>query len=83
MAKKTKETREGSGKTITKAIAARWTKDSDSVDLAAFQQLDEDAAKLLATRDLPPLNGTASRERIWGWSKPREATNATRKEGTG
>jgi len=33
--------------------------------------------------DLPPLNGTASRERIWGWSKPREATNATRKEGTG
>jgi type II secretory pathway pseudopilin PulG len=24
--------------------------------------------------DLPPLNGTASRERIWGWSKPREAT---------
>jgi hypothetical protein len=33
--------------------------------------------------DLPPLNGTASRERIWGWSKPREAINATRKEGTG
>jgi len=33
--------------------------------------------------DLPPLNGTTSRERIWGWSKPREATNATRKEGTG
>ncbi len=33
--------------------------------------------------DLPPFNGTASRERIWGWSKPREATNATRKEGTG
>ena len=33
--------------------------------------------------DLPPLNGTAPRERIWGWSKPREATNATRKEGTG
>ena len=33
--------------------------------------------------DLSPLNGTASRERIWGWSKPREATNATRKEGTG
>ena len=33
--------------------------------------------------DLPPLNSTASRERIWGWSKPREATNATRKEGTG
>ena len=33
--------------------------------------------------DLPPLNGTTSRERIWGWCKPREATNATRKEGTG
>ena len=33
--------------------------------------------------DLPPLNSTTSRERIWGWSKPREATNATRKEGTG
>ena len=33
--------------------------------------------------DLPPLNSTASRERIWGRSKPREATNATRKEGTG
>ena len=33
--------------------------------------------------DLPPLNGTASRETIWGWSKPREATNATRKDGTG
>jgi len=33
--------------------------------------------------DLPPLNGTASRERIWGWSKTREATNATRQEGTG
>jgi hypothetical protein len=33
--------------------------------------------------DLPPLNSAASRERIWGWSKPREATNATRKEGTG
>jgi hypothetical protein len=33
--------------------------------------------------DLPPLNGTTSRERIWEWSKPREATNATRKEGTG
>ena len=33
--------------------------------------------------DLPPLNSTISRERIWGWSKPREATNATRKEGTG
>ena len=33
--------------------------------------------------DLPPLNGTASRETIWGWSEPREATNATRKEGTG
>jgi hypothetical protein len=33
--------------------------------------------------DLPPLNGTTPRERIWGWSKPREATNATRKEGTG
>ena len=37
----------------------------------------------LLVADLPPLNGTASRERIWGWSKPREATNATRKEGTG
>ena len=36
-----------------------------------------------AAGDLPPLNGTASRERIWGCSKPREATNATRKEGTG
>ena len=34
------------------------------------------------TFDLPPLNSTTSRERIWGWSKPREATNATRKEGT-
>ena len=44
-------------------------------DLAPFVQ------RLIA--DLPPLNGTASRERIWGWSKPREATNATRKEGTG
>jgi len=33
--------------------------------------------------DLPPLNSTTSRERIWGWSKPREATNATRKEGIG
>ena len=33
--------------------------------------------------DLPPLNSTTSRERIWEWSKPREATNATRKEGTG
>ena len=33
--------------------------------------------------DLPPFNSTSSRERIWGWSKPREATNATRKEGTG
>ena len=33
--------------------------------------------------NLPPLNGTTFRERIWGWSKPREATNATRKEGTG
>ena len=40
-------------------------------------------AHLRDERDLPPLNGTASRERIWGWSKPREATNATRKEGTG
>ena len=39
--------------------------------------------KLTADLDLPPLNGTTSRERIWGWSKPREATNATRKEGTG
>ena len=36
-----------------------------------------------ADTDLPPLNSTTSRERIWGWSKPREATNATRKEGTG
>ena len=36
-----------------------------------------------STFDLPPLNSTTSRERIWGWSKPREATNATRKEGTG
>ena len=33
--------------------------------------------------DLPPLNGTTSREIIWSWCKPREATNATRKEGTG
>jgi glycosyltransferase involved in cell wall biosynthesis len=33
--------------------------------------------------DLPPLNSTTSRERNWEWSKPREATNATRKEGTG
>ena len=33
--------------------------------------------------DLPPLNGTTSRVRIWRWSKPREVTNATRKEGTG
>ena len=33
--------------------------------------------------DLPPLNSTTSRERIWGWSKPREAINATRKEGIG
>ena len=31
----------------------------------------------------PPLNSTTSRERIWGWNKPREAINATRKEGTG
>ena len=37
----------------------------------------------LKPADLPPLNGTASRERIWAWSKPREAINATRKEGTG
>ena len=36
-----------------------------------------------SSSDLPPLNSTISRERIWGWSKPREATNATRKEGTG
>jgi len=35
-----------------------------------------------ATTDRPPLNGTASRETIWGRSKPREAINATRKEGT-
>ena len=46
-------------------------------------------AEYLATRrimpptDLPPLNSTTSRERIWGWSKPREAINATRKEGIG
>jgi hypothetical protein len=33
--------------------------------------------------DLPRLNSTAPRERIWVWSKPREATNATRKEKTG
>jgi hypothetical protein len=26
--------------------------------------------------DLPPLNGTTSRESIWGWSKPRDAANA-------
>jgi hypothetical protein len=51
MAKKTKATRKGGGKTITKAIAAKWMKDSDSVDLAAFQQLDEDAAKVLAKHD--------------------------------
>jgi len=38
---------------------------------------------IVCTTDLPPLNSTTSRERIWGWSKPREATNATRKEGTG
>ena len=54
---------------------------------------DLSAAELTAIRrcvnrgspfgDLPPLNSTASRERIWGRSKPREATNATRKEGTG
>ena len=39
--------------------------------------------EVLSASDLPPLNSTASRERIWGRSKPREATNATRKEGTG
>ena len=57
-----------------------------------FTSAEEDAADIEALRehqkvrpftDLPPLNGTTSRERIWGWSKPREATNATRKEGTG
>ena len=58
MAKKTKATRKGGGKTITKAIAAKWMKDSDSVDLAAFQQLDEDAAKVLAKHDgILELNG--------------------------
>ena len=30
--------------------------------------------------DLPPFNSTASRERIWWWSKPREAAHATRTE---
>ncbi len=39
--------------------------------------------KGISTGDLPPFNGTTSRERIWVWSKPKEATNATRKGGTG
>jgi hypothetical protein len=45
--------------------------------------LDDTGNHLARAFDLPPLNGTTSRERIWGCSKPREATNATRKEGTG
>ena len=56
---------------------------------AVEQQLRRDVTNLdvlakeaaLVECDLPPLNGTASRERIWGWRKPREATNATLKEG--
>jgi len=47
------------------------------------EALDATIDSPIGATDLPPLNGTASRERIWGWSKPREATNATRKEGTG
>ncbi len=41
------------------------------------------ADRLPGASDLPPFNGTTSRERIWVWSKPKEATNATRKGGTG
>jgi hypothetical protein len=37
--------------------------------------------KLEIFADLPPLSGTASREIVRDWSKPGEATNATRKEG--
>ena len=44
---------------------------------------DEEFEEIAFHIDLPPLNSTTSRERIWEWSKPREATNATRKEGTG
>jgi hypothetical protein len=56
--------------------------DIDFAPQTWFFGVSKDAEATLET-DLPPLNGTASRERIWGWSKPREATNATRKEGTG
>jgi hypothetical protein len=49
----------------------------------AMIQLPLCGSSYIVTVDLPPLNGTTSRERIWEWSKPREATNATRKEGTG
>jgi hypothetical protein len=37
----------------------------------------------IAMNPVPLSNGTTSRERVWGWSKPREASSATRKEGTG
>jgi len=61
---------------------------SDVVALGRTRSLtgiEDVLAKPISVRfvDLPPLNSTTSRARIWGWSKPREATNATRKEGAG
>ena len=47
------------------------------------QEVNEIIAQCSESGDLPPLNGTTPRERIWGWSQLREATNATRKEGAG
>jgi len=40
---------EDSGQTITKAIAEEWLKNPDSVQLSEFQQLDVEAATVLAT----------------------------------
>lgn len=40
--------RKGVGKVITNAVAEKWLKDSESVDLSTFQQLDDDAARVLA-----------------------------------
>ena len=56
---------------------------TDDPESGQLIKLDVDNRNQGLGFDLPPLNSTISRERIWGWSKPREATNATRKEGTG
>jgi len=63
--------------------ADKWMTLAESVCAEAVRKQFQPVLEAIAKSDLPPLNSTTSRETIWGRSKPREATNATRKEGTG